>query len=113
MMLHFPSAASDLNSDDPVRQRQWTRDIAAVANRANQGKINAIGNVTLTASSTTTTLTDPRLTAFSYIDFMPITANAATAKQTIYITGQTNGLATLNHTSNTQTDRTYTYLVIG
>ena len=69
--------------------------------------------ITLTASSATTTLTDERINERSCITFMPTTANAATDLANLYVTGKGDGTATLNHTNNAQNDRTYCYTVIG
>lgn len=82
-------------------------------NRIRIGRINATIDITLTANATTTTLTDPRLSAKSYVDFMPQTANAATAKANIYVTGRKKGSCTLNHSSSANTDQTFTCLIIG
>lgn len=79
------------------------------------GKLNAIGEITLTPSASSTTLTDVRLTAFSFLWFMPQSQNAANALTTIYVprTTQKNGEAVINHASDAATDKTFTYLIIG
>lgn len=82
-------------------------------NRLLIGKLNATVDVTLTASVTTTTLNDSRIGASSFLDFMPQTANAATAKANIYVTGRTKGQATINHASSANVDQTFTVLIIG
>ena len=50
---------------------QHIRLISSVINNTVDGKLNATGDVTLTASATTTTLTDARIGANSIILFMP------------------------------------------
>lgn len=77
------------------------------------GKLNATGTVTLTASSTTTTLTDPRIGAESVILFMPTTANAKTAAANLYVSARASGSATLTHASSANVDQTFGYIVIG
>ena len=81
--------------------------------RVNKGKINCTSTVTLTASSTTTSLIDDRIGAYSYVDFMPTTANAATAKAAIYISNRNKGSLTINHASNAAVDQTFTIVILG
>ncbi len=88
------------------------RDVADRINRLLAGKINAAGEVTLTASSATTTLTDPNIGLSSFIFLAPRTANAK-AEGTPWHSISASGSATLNHANNAQTDRTYGYLIIG
>lgn len=95
--------------------REWIKQVAQIANELRRGKVRSTGDVTLTVSSATTTLTDPNIGANSYIDFMPQTANAAAeiGAGGFYVTGRGGGQATLNHANNANADRTYTYLVMG
>lgn len=92
---------------------QWLRDMAVVINNLVQGKSLNTGTVTLTANSATTTLTDDRIGPKTVITFMPTTANAATATGNLYVSARTNGSATLTHTNNAQTDRTFAYEITG
>lgn len=96
--------------DDEARHR---RQLAAVLNNAMQGKLNVTGTLTLTAGAATTTLTDKRIGANSCVLLMPTTANAATAKTNVYFTAFVKGSCTVNHANNAQTDRTFTYAVLG
>lgn len=90
------------------------RRVAQIVNQIVQGKaINCYGSVTLTASAASTTLTDKRIGVYSVILFCPTTANAATATGNLYVSAKGNGTATLTHTNNAQTDRTFDYVVIG
>ena len=86
------------------------REIANVVNNIMNGKINSTGNVTLTNSSATTTLSDARIGENSVILFMPTTSDASTV--TIHVTGRQKGQATLNHASAT-TPRSFGYIVFG
>ena len=92
---------------------RYLAQIGQVVNNILRGKLNATGTVTLTASSATTTLQDPRLSGSSFIGFMAQTANAAAALGGLYVTAQDSGAATLNHANNAQADKTFTYLIIG
>ena len=90
------------------------REISEVVNNLVEGKSNNTGTVTLaTASATTTTLTDERIGYDSVIVFMPTTANAASAMTNLYVSAKTQGSATLTHSANTSTNKTYSYIVVG
>ena len=105
----------------PHDLREWNRKIASVANAAFQGDLDAIGSVTLTASTTTSTLTDDRIGTTSTILFMPTTANAALELTGmlhidtvgLYVSARAEGSATLTHSNDSSVDRTYGYLIIG
>ena len=100
----------------PIRHAdlaEWLRQTVQAVRRIMDGKINATGTVTLTNGTATTTLTDALIGNDTVILFMATTANAATDLANLYVTGRTTGAATLNHTNNSQTDRTYDYIAIG
>ena len=80
-----------------------------------QGKLNAVGSVTLTANAATTTYSDPRIGGESWIGFMPTTANAAAeiGAGTLYVTARADGSCILNHANNAQADRSFDMLIIG
>lgn len=91
-------------------------DRRSVEDRVNlilAGKINATKSVTLTAGATTTTLTDARISAASYIGLMPTTATASAAMDAVYVSARTSGSATLTHDNTADVDRTYLALIIG
>lgn len=90
------------------------RTISEVVNNLLRGKTNNTGTVTLAASSATaTTLDNALISADSVILLMPTTANAAAWMNDVYVSARTNGSATLTHSANTATDRTFAYAVIG
>ena len=93
----------------------YSRECGAIANSAMHGKTNNVGDVSLTASATSTTLTDALIGPDSFIGFTPLTANAAAAlaDANFYISGRTNGSCTINHDSTAQDDQNLTYVVIG
>lgn len=70
-------------------------------------KLNCTADLTLRAGQATTIMQDPRLSAFSVLTFMPTTASAATAKASVYVTAQNNGVATINHANTADTDKTF------
>jgi hypothetical protein len=89
------------------------RQLAQRANGALRGKLNAVTQLTLTPSSTTTTFTDARIGANTFIGFSPLTADAAAAMTGLYVSSQKNGSATLTHASASSVDRTFNILLIG
>lgn len=82
------------------------------ANRLMQGRLNAYQDVTLAANAASTVILDPRLGATSWLVPMALTANAA-AEPTLWYSSQVKGAVTVNHADNTQTDRSFRFLIIG
>ena len=105
--------ARDLAPIDWWSEVEHRRKIAEKTNQALQGKLLNVGQVTLRANFATTNLKDQRIGTESFIGFMATTANAAAEIGTLYVTGRTQGAATLNHANNAQTDRDFVYIVIG
>jgi hypothetical protein len=91
-------------------QDEQNRLTANAINGILDGKINSIGSITLTNSSTTTTLSDARIGGNSLILLMPISSDSAS--ENWYITGIGKQTATINHSSDTTT-RTFKYVIIG
>ena len=91
------------------------RETANVVNLLVGGKINAAGEVTLGASAASTTVTDYRVGSESVIVFTPTTANAAAEQGggTMYLSARAKQSFTITHANNSQTDRTFIYIVIG
>ena len=91
------------------------RQTAQAVNLLIDGKFNSTGSVTLAASATTTAVTDYRAGPDSVIVFTPMTANgaAAYAAGTMFVSARANQSFTITHANNSQTDRTFTYVVIG
>lgn len=73
------------------------------------GRINTVGEVTLTNASTTTTLTDPRISPGSFVDLSPMSADAAGEAWSI-VPG--DGSAVITHAS-AGTTRTFKYVILG
>jgi hypothetical protein len=116
-VFSYPKAPEELLTFDEPSTKSMVRAISRVVNGAMSGKINAIGEVTLTANVTTTVLTDARLAISSLVIFDPVTANAAAALYggAVYVLSadRRNGAHTITHANNAQTDRTFKYLVVG
>lgn len=96
--------------DDEARHR---RQLALVVSNVLAGKMNNTGSLTITASAATTTLTDPRIGAYSLIFLMPTSSNAAAALPNIYYDTFAKGSCVVHHANNAQADRTFRYAVIG
>ncbi len=105
--MFAPVSLSDL--DSPVARRRQAEAINALGN----GRSNATGTVTLTASATSTAVTDRRVGIDSVVLLMPTTANAAAAIGTTYVGARGIGSFTLTHANNSQTDRTFAYAIVG
>lgn len=95
-----------LSEKDPFRMVQAINELF-------QGRSNAAGVCTLTASATTTTVAAENCGDESKVFLMPTTVNAAAAVATTYITAVRNGSFTITHANNAQTDRTFSYAAIG
>lgn len=93
--------------------RETVRRLVDAVNRMMDGRSNAVGEVTLTASATTTAVTDYRVGSDSVIALMPTTSNAAAALGTTYVSARTQNGFTLTHANNAQTDRTFGYAIVG
>lgn len=91
------------------------REISQVVNGVLDGKLNSTGEFTCTASASTTSVTDYRAGTDSIILLMPTTANASAeiGAGTIYISTRAKQSFTVTHANNTQTDRTFGYVIIG
>jgi len=98
-------------SDDP----EWKRAVGRWMLEVNQGHLNNIGNVTLTANVTSTTVVDARAGVNSFIGFMPTTVNAATefGAGTLFVSTQGKQTFTITHVNNVQADRTFRYAILG
>ena len=94
----------------------WVQQIASVVNKLLQGKMNAVIPVTLTANSTTTVVTDARISGSSSVYLQPLTADAAAAQggsPWVLVTSQLAGTLTLTHANDANADKTFNMLVIG
>lgn len=74
-----------------------------------QGRSNAVGRVTLTASSTTTVVSALNIGADTKVFLTATTANAAAEAggTALYISAVGSGTFTITHANNSQTDRTF------
>ena len=89
------------------------RQLSDGVNAASDGRSNAIGSLTLTASTTTTATTDRRVATDAVILLTPTTATAATASATTFVSAVTAESFTLTQANDAQTDRDFDYAIIG
>lgn len=90
------------------------REVSEIVRGIMDGRTNNTGSITLAASSaTSTTLNDARIGYGSAILLSPVTANAAAFITSVYVSAKAQGSATLTHSANTLTDRTYQYIIVG
>jgi ABC-type amino acid transport substrate-binding protein len=90
------------------------RDRDFTINQLIDGRSNAVGTVTLTAGTTTTTVAKDIFNGDAEPFLFPQTANAATELGNGTIRAiVTAGLLTITHANNGQTDRTFSYAVLG
>lgn len=92
---------------------QHLRLVSTSLNNTINGKLNSTGTIILTASATSTTLTDARISGNSVIMFMPTTANGRTALNGLHVSARADGSATLTHASSGNSDQNLSYCVIG
>lgn len=93
---------------DPQKQN-------AVINALGRGRSNAIGSVTLTASTTTTSVTAVNCGPDSMVILFPQTPHAANDMATTNVAASdvTQGAFTITHANNARTDRTFWFVCLG
>lgn len=94
-------------------EKEHRRQMAEAINSQLAGKLNAVNQMTLATGATQTTLIDSRIGANTFIGFQPLSANAAAAMSSIWVSNQINGQATVHHASAATADRTFNLLFIG
>ena len=90
------------------------RQLALAIRRLFDGKLNTMGTVTLTASATSTTITNEKIGVRTIVMLFPTTANAA-GEVGYYQTwpNASTGSAVINHANDSRSDRTFTYILLG
>jgi hypothetical protein len=94
----------------------WQRAVDAIRQLV-EGRHNAFGanntELTLTPGAASTTVDHPNCGLDSVILLSPMTANAAAAIPTTYVSSVSLGSFTLAHANNAQIDRTFRFTVTG
>ncbi len=95
-----------LTEKDPIVQNTAIQQLQ-------QGRSNAVVLASLTASVASTTVTAVNCGAGAAVLPCPMTANAASALATMYVSSVNNGSFVIVHANNGQTDRTFRFVCIG
>lgn len=90
----------------PAYNVEWANRVVTGLNVA-MNKINNGASLTLAAGAATTVMVDARLSAFSVLTFMPLTANAAAIAASIWVTNRAKGRATVHHANTAQIDQDF------
>lgn len=90
----------------------WIRRIAMAVNGLLLGKSNNVSTLTLTASATTTTITNARITPDTMAVLEPTTASAVTARATLRQSAAP-GVITLTHANTADADKAFRVALIG
>lgn len=108
-------AAERLQKKWPVAGVAQLYDALIAIGWLRDGKHEAHGQVTLTANSATTTLSDRRIGLNSKVVFSATTANAAAelGGTAFYHNAPGDGTVVLNHANNANTDRILDYIIAG
>lgn len=96
-----------------IPQTATALQIATTTNEMLKGRANNVGSVTLTASTTTTTISDIRVKQTMTAVLIPRSANAAAAMTNVYILTVADGSITLTHANTATVDRTFDYILHG
>lgn len=94
-------------------EKHHRRVIATWATEVNKGHIQNTGQVTLAASTLSTSVTDARVSPFSFIGFMPLTADALSAQPTLRVSTQGDGFFTLSHATSGSVTKMFRYCILG
>ena len=120
MTITSPRAAArgyDPAPLDWTDAKEWMRRNAETINNLLNGKLNSIGTFTLTIDSLTTTVKDRRCGPNSVIFITPTTANAG-GEVGIWFSSrgaESGGVPSfvVNHGSDSRSDRTFSYVILG
>jgi hypothetical protein len=87
--------------------------VAESINGLIDGKLDAVGEVTLADGVTTTVVDDNKFESNMVPVFVPTTANAAGAVSGMYVSARAKGTFTLTHANTGTTDRAFLYVRVG
>ena len=93
-------------------EKEQSRKLALAVRGLLDGKSNNLKDVTLEVDAAVTTISSSQISADTRIFLVPLTANAAAAQATTYVT-TTAGVATITHDSDATTDRTFGIALFG
>lgn len=101
-----------------IKLAQGERDPQRIVDAINQlveGRMNGVGDVTLTPGATSTVVIFTNVSSDARVFLEPQTANAAAARATTFIKRSDidRGSFVITHANNAQTDRDFSFLCIG
>ena len=102
-----------IGPNEEVSAPGFVSRLADTLDAALNGYTRNQGAVTLTANVTTTAVDNPLFESHQTVVLSPLTANAAGALSTTYISARTKGQFTLTHASTASTDRSFDYIFVG
>jgi hypothetical protein len=94
----------------PPYDSPW--NVATLINLLANGRLNTVGNVTLTQNGTSTTLKDNNIRLGSRVFFTPTTAHAAQVAGLWYAPCTTAGQLALGHSAVNQADLNFDYVIL-
>jgi len=109
-----PDVPAPVQTVEP-RLVEWLRIMRNAVVGIMRGDVNQQGAaiLTLTPGATTTTIAEQRISGDSVILLQPLTANAAAALGTTWVSVPLKGSVTINHANSAQTDRNFIVIITG
>lgn len=95
-----------------ANDEEHRRELATKLNLALQGRLNVTGTVTLLNGTTSTVITNPNIWQNTVVALTPLSAAAATAHGSIYVSARGAGTLTLTH-ANPGADAAFAYTILG
>jgi hypothetical protein len=102
-------APPEILSNSGEHRRQLARAVRGLM----EGKANVTLDVTLAANAASTTVSDSRIGFYSALILVPLSADAAAALPTTFISTLSKGVAVLSHANAASTDRSFRLVILG
>lgn len=88
-------------------------NVRTILNDSRKGKLNCVGEISLTKDATATSISDDLITTISALFFTAKTSEAASKLNTLWYSATSEGLVVLNHASTSTSTVMYDFIVIG
>lgn len=108
----IPEMLTD-SADKSVAGKEHRRKMALAINNINKGKFNCTLDVVVMAGATSTTITDPRISYFSFLSTMAFDANGAADEVAGIYFGTFNSGSVVMHHRNDASTRSLRLLILG
>lgn len=102
-----------LNVADRVTDPGFISRLVQMLEQILHGRTRNQAAITLTANVTTTAVNNPAFESHQTVVLSPLTANAAGAIATTYVSARTKGQFTLTHANAATTDRSFEFIFVG